>query len=198
VLEGVLGELQHRTDGYLEQLADTMALELSATKPSAKAARGALASASAAASQSAASQADALDADSAVAADGATAGAKGRKAKPRAAKASKAADEREKEEISKVVKVQVGTQWLPRSLAQLSGGERRRVALALALGFADLVRSRGRLSCNVLVLDEVLQQLDGEGCTRVASLLRALPQDSVLVVGQAHSFVTQVRVAAGG
>ena len=44
---------------------------------------------------------------------------------------------------------------MPRSLAQLSGGERRRVALALALGFADLVRSRGRLTCNLLVMDEV-------------------------------------------
>ncbi|KAG1672698.1 hypothetical protein FOA52_005175 [Chlamydomonas sp. UWO 241] len=244
VLEGVLGELQHRTDGYLEQLADTMALELSATRPSAKAARGALASAAAA-------QSDSGEADDEAAAAG---GAKGRKAKPRAVKTPKA-DEREKEEISKVVKVQVGTQWLPRSLAQLSGGERRRVALALALGFADLVRSRGRLSCNVLVLDEVLQQLDGEGytrgahahtrthtrdgegytrgahahtrthtrththtrahththtqdevlqqldgegCTRVASLLRALPQESVLVVGQAHSFVTQESVLVVG
>lgn len=60
--------------------------------------------------------------------------------------------------------------------AQLSGGERRRVALSLALGFADLVRARGRLSCNVLVLDEVLQQLDGEGCRRAAAVLRELPQ----------------------
>eukprot|EP00955_Chlamydomonas_euryale_P017009 181602-Chlamydomonas_euryale.AAC.3 len=59
---------------------------------------------------------------------------------------------------------------------QLSGGERRRVALAMALGFADLVRQRGRLRCNVLVLDEALQQLDAEGCARVASLLRGLPQ----------------------
>lgn len=42
-----------------------------------------------------------------------------------------------------------------RSLQQLSGGERRRAALALSLGFADLVRARGRLACNLLVLDEV-------------------------------------------
>jgi DNA repair exonuclease SbcCD ATPase subunit len=42
-----------------------------------------------------------------------------------------------------------------RMLSQLSGGERRRVALALCLAFADLVRQYGRLSCNVLVLDEV-------------------------------------------
>eukprot|EP00983_Pelagomonas_calceolata_P069198 1150286-Pelagomonas_calceolata.AAC.12 len=42
-----------------------------------------------------------------------------------------------------------------RSLFQLSGGERRRVALALCLAFADLVKQYGRLSCNILVLDEV-------------------------------------------
>lgn len=44
-----------------------------------------------------------------------------------------------------------------RSIRQLSGGERRRVALALALGFADLVSGRGQLRCNLIVLDEVLQ-----------------------------------------
>lgn len=33
----------------------------------------------------------------------------------------------------------------PRSVRQLSGGERRRVALALALGFSELAAQRGRL-----------------------------------------------------
>jgi len=42
-----------------------------------------------------------------------------------------------------------------RSIRQLSGGERRRVALALALGFADLTAGRGQLRCNLIVLDEV-------------------------------------------
>ncbi len=37
----------------------------------------------------------------------------------------------------------------------------------------------------------MLQQLDGEGCARVAAVLRGLPQASVLVVGQANSFVTE-------
>jgi len=41
-----------------------------------------------------------------------------------------------------------------RSIRQLSGGERRRVALALALGFADLIAGRGQLRCNLIVLDE--------------------------------------------
>ena len=42
-----------------------------------------------------------------------------------------------------------------RSVAQLSGGEWRRVGLALSLAFADFARARAGLSCNVLVLDEV-------------------------------------------
>jgi hypothetical protein len=42
-----------------------------------------------------------------------------------------------------------------RSIAQLSGGEKKRVALALGLGFAEVVAARGRLTSNILVLDEV-------------------------------------------
>ena len=40
-------------------------------------------------------------------------------------------------------------------MKQLSGGERRRIALALALAFGDLAAARGRLKCNLMVLDEV-------------------------------------------
>ena len=39
---------------------------------------------------------------------------------------------------------------------------------------------------------QVLQHLDGEGLSRAAAVLRSLPQDTVLVVGQAHSFVSQI------
>ena len=45
---------------------------------------------------------------------------------------------------------------LERSVRQLSGGERRRIALALALGFAELTAHRGHLRCNMIILDEVL------------------------------------------
>jgi len=141
VLEGVLGNLQMLTATYMQQLANNMVLELSATK----------------------------------------------------AKASSKGDgDDSMEKIDKVVKYRTPSgESRIRSLFQLSGGERRRVALALCLAFADLVKQYGRLSCNILVLDEVLQQLDQEGCIRVADLLRELPLSSVFVVGQAHSFVTE-------
>lgn len=38
----------------------------------------------------------------------------------------------------------------------------------------------------------MLQQLDGEGKSCVGAVLRNLPQSSVLVVGQADSYLTQV------
>ena len=74
-----------------------------------------------------------------------------------------------------------------RSLRQLSGGERRRAALALALAHADLASARGGVGCDLLVLDEVLQHLDGEGIARVAALLRSLPKGTVLLTSQADS-----------
>uniref|UniRef100_A0A7R9VBR7 RecF/RecN/SMC N-terminal domain-containing protein n=1 Tax=Chlamydomonas euryale TaxID=1486919 RepID=A0A7R9VBR7_9CHLO len=196
VLEGVLGELQQQAEGYLEQLADSMVLELRATRPASGKAAGATAGAAGDDDEPGGDASDGQASDGAPASSAKRRGrapakpAKSAKAAAATAAAGAVAD-REKEQISKVVKVQVGSEWLPRSLAQLSGGERRRVALAMALGFADLVRQRGRLRCNVLVLDEALQQLDAEGCARVASLLRGLPQETVLVVGQAHSFVAQ-------
>ncbi|GIL46861.1 hypothetical protein Vafri_3488 [Volvox africanus] len=99
---------------------------------------------------------------------------------------------REKEEIHKAVKVRNSADGSlrQRDVRQLSGGERRRTALAMCLGFEELVRRRRRLVCNVMVLDEVLQQLDNTGCELVAQVLRDLPHGSVLVVGQTNSSVT--------
>ncbi|PSC67536.1 ABC transporter (ISS) [Micractinium conductrix] len=110
------------------------------------------------------------------------------------------------EQIEKLVHVRLpgSLEMRPRSVRQLSGGERRRVALALALGFSELAAQRGRLRSNLIVLDEVMQHLDGEGCLRVAQLLKQLPYESILVVAQAHSLLTQafdavdVVVKAGG
>jgi len=47
-----------------------------------------------------------------------------------------------------------------------------------------------------VLLLQVLQHLDSEGLSRAAAVLRSLPQETVLVVGQAHSYVTSVFDAA--
>lgn len=36
-----------------------------------------------------------------------------------------------------------------------------------------------------------MQQLDEEGCARVAAVLRRLPHTTVLLVGQANTYVSQ-------
>lgn len=59
-----------------------------------------------------------------------------------------------------------------RSLSQLSGGQWRRASFALELAFVELARQRGRFSCNLLVLDEVLSQLDSYGRARVSNRTR--------------------------
>ncbi|KAK9831282.1 hypothetical protein WJX74_010231 [Apatococcus lobatus] len=94
------------------------------------------------------------------------------------------------ERISKAVQVQTASgEKRERTVRQLSGGERRRVGLALALGFSELIAARSRLRTNLVVLDEVLQHLDEEGNARVCSVLRGMHQDTVLIVGQADSYV---------
>ena len=60
-----------------------------------------------------------------------------------------------------------------RSIRQLSGGERRRVALALALGYAQLATTRGQLRCNLLVLDEASRGLHCVCCSVVGTSMHA-------------------------
>lgn len=94
------------------------------------------------------------------------------------------------EQIEKIVRVRVpkALEYRRRSIRQLSGGERRRVAIALALGFSELASRRGRLKSNLLVLDEVTQHLDLEGRYRVGMLLKGLEYKSILLVAQKGSF----------
>ncbi|GIL46862.1 hypothetical protein Vafri_3488 [Volvox africanus] len=91
---------------------------------------------------------------------------------------------REKEEIHKAVKVRNSADGSlrQRDVRQLSGGERRRTALAMCLGFEELVRRRRRLVCNVMVLDEVMYA-DGQEwqayCIALLSFRRALIDQSL-------------------
>ena len=41
---------------------------------------------------------------------------------------------------------------------------------------------------------QVLQQLDEEGCARMAQVLRRLPQPNILVVGQADSYIMKANL----
>ena len=74
-----------------------------------------------------------------------------------------------------------------RSLRQLSGGERRRVALAVALGYGELCAAYHGVSCDLLVLDEALGQMDAEGLAAAARVVQDCmgPRGTVLLVCQA-------------
>jgi DNA repair exonuclease SbcCD ATPase subunit len=61
-----------------------------------------------------------------------------------------------------------------RGLSQLSGGQWRRVSMALDLAFAEIIRRRGSLRSNLIVMDEVLTHLDASGREAVGSVLRAM------------------------
>lgn len=50
-----------------------------------------------------------------------------------------------------------------RGLAQLSGGQWRRVSLSLDLAFSEVVRRKGSLRCSLIVMDEILTHLDASG-----------------------------------
>lgn len=60
---------------------------------------------------------------------------------------------------------------IERDLAGLSAGERRRVGLALTIAFVALLRDRGTMQCELLVLDEALQHLDQRGVRCVLDFL---------------------------
>lgn len=92
----------------------------------------------------------------------------------------------EGERISKEVKVRGGDGvFHDRTLSHLSGGQWRRASLAALLAFRELSRLRSRVDCNLIVLDEVLNHLDGAGRARVGKLLRAMVQTEG--DGQEHS-----------
>ena len=61
-----------------------------------------------------------------------------------------------------------------RALSQLSGGQWRRVSMSLDFAFAEVIRRKGTLRSNFLVMDEVLTHLDASGREAVGTILRAL------------------------
>jgi hypothetical protein len=164
VLESVLGELQAACSRHLSKLAVGMSLELSATSerktakklPAAgSTSRGAKRNAAGSKQGQSATSADSVDEAAGDLSDSDWDSGSSPAANLAAAAAVSGAAVL-KEEIAKVIRVRAaGGEMRQRSVAQLSGGETKRVALALGLGFAELAAARARLSSNVLVLDEV-------------------------------------------
>jgi hypothetical protein len=50
--------------------------------------------------------------------------------------------------------------------------------MALDFAFAEIIRRKGALRCNMLVMDEILTHLDSSGREAVGSVLRAMVDNS--------------------
>ena len=67
-----------------------------------------------------------------------------------------------------------------------SGGQQRKIELAIDLALMDLVSDREAAAMDLLCLDEVFAGLDAEGCARVITLLRHLRSRRSTIVVIAH------------
>ena len=76
-----------------------------------------------------------------------------------------------------------------RSVSQLSGGEWRRIALALSLAFADFSRARLGIGCNLVVFDEVMQHMDIDGQAAMARVLKGIDAQTSIVI--AHGLASE-------
>lgn len=63
--------------------------------------------------------------------------------------------------------------------ANLSGGEKRRVDLALMFAVFDLFRLQSRVKPSIMLLDEAVESMDEEGAEALVSLLTAFYKDQV-------------------
>jgi len=91
--------------------------------------------------------------------------------------------ERRSGAMSEAISIEVDGAGGGRGYRGASGGERRRIDVALMLALADVAQAaRGSQEGSTLWLDEVLDALDEQGATAVASVLEDLAQSRCVVV----------------
>ena len=93
----------------------------------------------------------------------------------------KSGEEREKFSID-VVNHHGGTQYIANS-----GGEKKRIDLAINLALQDLVASRSSKKINVAIFDEVFDSLDENGVDGIVSLLHELSQSKSTILVVSHN-----------
>lgn len=74
--------------------------------------------------------------------------------------------------------------YLDKSYENLSGGERRRIDLCMQLALRDLCMNETGLGFNILALDEIFDNLDSEGISRVLDMMKVKSSevDSLLII----------------
>ena len=72
----------------------------------------------------------------------------------------------------------------------LSGGQRRRIDVAILLGLAELARAASHTSRSTVFFDEVFDSLDEEGVSLVSSVIEEMGEErSVVVISHSPDFV---------
>lgn len=69
------------------------------------------------------------------------------------------------------IDIVIETAGIKKSVSSLSGGEKKRLNLAIQLALYDLIKTTSRINFNVLWLDEVESQLDPLGCQQLIEII---------------------------
>lgn len=86
------------------------------------------------------------------------------------------------EKISRTISVMQGGEVVERDIRQLSGGQRRRCAIASQLAFVELSAERAGVSIDSVVMDEVTQHLDAQGRAAVVEAAKAQGRRTVWLI----------------
>lgn len=79
----------------------------------------------------------------------------------------------------------------PVSFESLSGGEKKRIMIAVDLAIADLIASRYGRSINTLFLDEISEGLCSSGREKLFELLNTMKNKTILIIDHAIDFKQQ-------
>lgn len=69
------------------------------------------------------------------------------------------------------IEILIDSAGIKKSISSLSGGEKKRLNLAIQLALYDLLKSTSQISFNILWLDEVESQLDSLGCQQLIDII---------------------------
>ena len=74
------------------------------------------------------------------------------------------------------IEIDINSLGIKKSVSRLSGGEKKRLDLAIQFALYDLLQSTSQISFNILCLDEIEAQLDSLGCQQLISIIEDLSE----------------------
>ena len=74
------------------------------------------------------------------------------------------------------IEIDINSLGIQKSVSKLSGGEKKRLDLAIQFALYDLLQSTSQISFNILCLDEIEAQLDSLGCQQLIGIIEDLSE----------------------